>query len=73
MDFTFNGQAIRGLEQNPETQSRWAQLARAGQKVMQFLVEGRYVGNVANGKVTLYTVSAGKQRRATNGSGRNSS
>jgi hypothetical protein len=65
VDFTFDGQAIRGLEQNPETQSRWAQLARAGQKVMQFLVEGRYIGNVANGKVTLYSTGAGRDRRAT--------
>jgi hypothetical protein len=58
VDFTFDGQAIRGLEQNPETQSRWAQLARAGQKVMQFLVDGRYIGNVANGKVMLYASAA---------------
>jgi hypothetical protein len=65
VDFTFAGQAIRGLEQNPETQSRWAQLARAGHKVMQFLVEGRYIGNVASGKVTLYSAGAGKQRRTT--------
>jgi len=77
VDFTLDGQAIRGLEQNPETQSRWAQLARAGQKIMQFLVEGRYIGNVANGKVTLYTSGAGRQRRpirsTTGRSGRNSS
>ena len=72
VDFTFDGQAIRGLEQNPETQSRWAQLARAGQKVMQFLVDGRYIGNVANGKVTLYTAGAGKQRQTTRRYGRDS-
>ena len=24
VDFTFEGQALRGLEQNPETRSRWA-------------------------------------------------
>jgi hypothetical protein len=45
---------IRGLEQNPDTKSRWAQLARAGKKVMQFLSEGRYVAVVVDGKVTLY-------------------
>jgi hypothetical protein len=45
---------IRGLEQNPGTQSRWAQMARAGKKAMQFLSEGRSVANVAYGKVTLY-------------------
>jgi hypothetical protein len=54
VDFVFDGTDIRGLEQNPETKSRWAQMARAGQKVMQFRSEGRYLANVANGKVTLY-------------------
>jgi len=39
----FNGNEIRGLEQNPDTKSRWAQMARSGKKVMQFLSEGRYV------------------------------
>jgi len=54
VDFVFDGNEIRGLEQNPETKSRWAQMARAGEKVMQFLSEGRYVANVVGGKVTLY-------------------
>jgi hypothetical protein len=54
VDFVFEGNEIRGLEQNPETKSRWAQMARAGKKVMQFLSEGRYVANVVDGKVTLY-------------------
>src|SRR5579862_5826213 len=54
VDFMFGGNEIRGLEQNPKTQSRWAQMARSGKKVMQFLSEGRYVANVADGKVTLY-------------------
>src|SRR5258708_21949875 len=54
VDFVFDGQPLRGLEQNPKTESRWAQLARAGHKVMQFLSAGRYVGNVADRKVTLY-------------------
>ncbi len=72
VDFTFDGQEIRGLEQNPETQSRWAQLARAGQKVMQFLVAGRYIGNVANGKVTLYTGGKSKQRRTIRRTSRSS-
>jgi hypothetical protein len=42
----FEGNEIRGLEQNPETKSRCAQMARSGKKVMQFLREGRYVANV---------------------------
>jgi hypothetical protein len=54
VDFLFDGNEIRGLEQNPDTKSRWAQLARSGKKVMQFLSEGRYAANVVDGKVTLY-------------------
>jgi hypothetical protein len=54
VDFVFDGNEIRGLEQNRDTKSRWAQLARAGKKVMQFLSEGRYVANVVDGKVILY-------------------
>ena len=58
VDFKFDGEEMRGLEQNPETKSRWAQMARSGKKVMQFLSEGRYVANVVDGKVTYY----GKRR-----------
>jgi hypothetical protein len=54
VDFVFGGQVIRGVEQNPQTGSYWAQLARDGHKVMQFLVAGRYVANVVDGKVTKY-------------------
>ena len=60
VDFMFDGNEIRGLEQNPETKSRWAQMARSGKKVMQFLSEGRYVANVVDGKVTLYGGRAGR-------------
>jgi len=54
VDFVFDGNEIRGLEQNPETKSRWAQMARSGKKVMQFLRAGRYVANVVDGKVNFY-------------------
>jgi hypothetical protein len=54
VDFVLEGKEIRGLEQNPQTKSRWAQMARSGKKVMQFLSEGRYVANVVDGKVTFY-------------------
>ena len=64
VDFTFDGNKIRGLEQNPETKSRWAQLARAGKKVMRFLEAGPYIANVADGKVTLYG-PAGREPRST--------
>lgn len=53
VDFPFEEHQLRGLEQNPETQSRWAQLARAGKRVMEFLEGGRYIGVVVDGKVTL--------------------
>lgn len=34
IDFVFERQTLHGLEQNPKTESRWAQLARQGHKVM---------------------------------------
>ena len=55
VDFTLDGEPLRALEQNPETKSRWAQLARSGKKVMQFLSSGRYIANVVDGKVHLYS------------------
>ncbi|HEV2387373.1 MAG TPA: hypothetical protein VGS20_08970 [Candidatus Acidoferrales bacterium] len=54
VDFTFRGESLRGLEQNPQTASRWAKLARGGARVMQFLSSGRYVAVVVDGKVTTY-------------------
>jgi hypothetical protein len=62
VDFVIEGENIRGLEQNPDTKSRWAQMARAGKKVMQFLSEGRYVANVVDGRVTLYGKREGTSR-----------
>jgi hypothetical protein len=61
VDFVFDGNKIRGLEQNTGTNSRWAKLARSGKNVMQFLRDGRYVANVVDGKVTLY----GKRTEST--------
>lgn len=66
VDFEFEGQEMRGIEQNPATKSRWAEMARAGQKVMQFTSGGRFFANVADGKVTLYRsagATAGKSGR----------
>lgn len=54
VDFEFQGEPVRGLEQNPKTQSRWAQIARKGEKVMQFLQGGRYVAVVYGGKSFTY-------------------
>ena len=63
VDFRFEGQQLRGLEQNPETASRWAQLAREGQKVMQFLSEQRYIAVVVDGKVQFYGKAARGARK----------
>jgi hypothetical protein len=54
VNFRFEEQTLRGLEQNPNTNSRWAQLAREGKKVMQFLSDGRYVASVVDGKLQFY-------------------
>ena len=55
VDFEWEGQPLRGLEQNPQTKSRWAQLARKGAKVMQFLAGGTYIAVIADGKITHYS------------------
>ena len=52
--FSIRRHELRGLEQNPETGSRWAHLARQGKKVMQFLKQRRYVAVVVDGKVQFY-------------------
>jgi len=54
VDFQFEGKDLRGLEQNLDTKSRWAAMARDGKKVMQFLEGGRYIAVVADGKLHLY-------------------
>jgi hypothetical protein len=54
VDFRFEGHELRGLEQNPDTKSRWAKMAREGKKVMQFLDNGRYVAVVVDGKMKNY-------------------
>jgi hypothetical protein len=53
IDFRFEDRDLRGLEQNPNTKSRWAKLAREGKQVMQFLEHGRYIAVVVDGKVHL--------------------
>lgn len=54
VNFQFDGHMWRGLEQNPATSSRWAQLAREGKRIMQFLIAGRYIANVVDGMVYFY-------------------
>ena len=62
VDFDFLGQRIRGLEQNPATGSRWAELARKGAKVMQFLIGGRYIAAVADGRITHFSRTKKRDR-----------
>jgi len=54
IDLVFDGREIRGLEQNPDTKSRWAKMAREGKKVMQFFDGSRYVAVVADGRLHTY-------------------
>src|SRR5260370_35680565 len=54
VDFEFVGQRILGLQQNPATGSRWADLARQGAKVMQFLIAGQNIAVGCDGKGTHF-------------------
>ncbi|HUI41436.1 MAG TPA: hypothetical protein VL523_05660 [Terriglobia bacterium] len=54
VDFEYEGRALTGIEQNPDTGSRWAALARQGQRVMQFSTGRRYFANVAEGNLLRY-------------------
>ncbi|HUK51770.1 MAG TPA: hypothetical protein VL099_00615 [Candidatus Binatia bacterium] len=72
VDFTFEGRNLRGIEQNPDTASRWAEMARKGAKIMQFTevpegpatARGRFFANVAGGKVTWYRAGGPGTTRA---------
>ena len=63
VDFSYDGEDWRGLEQNPETKSRWAQMAREGKQVMQFLQGRKYVAVVVDGKVKIYGKLSNSSRR----------
>ena len=54
VDFRLEDHELRGLEQNPDTKSRWARMAREGKRVMQFLEGGRYIAVVVDGKMKTY-------------------
>jgi hypothetical protein len=58
VDFEYAGHRITGIEQNPDTASKWAALARQGQRVMQFSCDGRYFANVAECKLLRYSAWA---------------
>ncbi|HEY1209416.1 MAG TPA: hypothetical protein VGE85_08615 [Terracidiphilus sp.] len=54
MEFNVGPYRIVGIEQNPKTGSRWAELAREGKRIVQFRCKGRYVANVCEGKLLRY-------------------
>jgi hypothetical protein len=58
VEFEYGGHRISGIEQNPDTGSRWAALAREGARVMQFSLNRRYFANVAEGKLLRYPACA---------------
>ncbi len=54
VEFRYDDLSIVGIEQNPNTTSRWAVLAREGKQIMQFRHKGRYVANVCEGNLLRY-------------------
>ena len=58
VNFEYEGQKLVGIEQNPNTASRWAAMARQGSRIMQFSLAGRYIANVADGRANFYRRAA---------------
>jgi len=54
VEFDHGPHRFVGIQQNPKTVSRWAELARQGNRIMQFRFSGRYVANVCEGKLVRY-------------------
>ena len=54
VEFGYGSFRIDGIEQNPQTSSRWAGLAREGQRIMQFSLNHRYFADVCEGKLNRY-------------------
>jgi hypothetical protein len=54
VEFSCGDLRIIGIEQNPATSSRWAAIAREGNRIMQFRCKGRYVANVCERKLLRY-------------------
>jgi hypothetical protein len=53
--FSYGEYEIDGIEQNPNTTSRWAALAREGKRIMQFSHKGGYIANVCDGQLLRYS------------------
>ena len=56
VEFDVGPYRMVGIEQNPKTASRWAELAREGKRIVQFRCKGRYAANVCEGKLLRYPV-----------------
>jgi hypothetical protein len=54
VDFDYESLRLSGIEQNPDTNSNWAEQTRQGKRVMQFTYQRRYVANVCEGKLLRY-------------------
>jgi hypothetical protein len=54
VSFVYEARRLDGIEQNPETGSCWAELAREGKRIMRFSYQHRYVANVCEGTLTRY-------------------
>ena len=54
VEFNVGPYRVLGIQQNPKTASRWAELAREGKRIMQFRCKGRYLANVCEGKLLRY-------------------
>lgn len=53
--FRSHGQPLIAIQQNPNTKSKWAELAREGKKVVQFRdAAGKYVAVSVDGRVIPY-------------------
>jgi hypothetical protein len=54
VEFQIGPYRIVGIEQNPQTGSRWSLLAQQGKHVMQFRCKGRHIGNVCEEQLLRY-------------------
>ena len=54
VDFVLTATKFAVWSRTADTKSRWAQLARTGEKVMQFLERGSLCGGRGGWKATLY-------------------
>src|SRR5579859_6076458 len=54
VDFRFEDRELRGLEQNPNTKSRWEKIVMEGVKVLQFGAPGLSYAALVGATVHIY-------------------